>query len=247
MMFDAIEKHQQNEAQEKIDWEGLIIEESGDVAKSITEIAADLGVDLIVMRSRRRPRAAALLGSTAESVCRTAPCAVFVTHPQEREWKGLSSGVIEVRRVLVGYDFSDDSERSLNYGLSLAQECQAELHLLHVLQRPSDEGPEIAWSSAGLESVYKTAAHRLQQIIPQEVYVWCNVKTAVRWGKPYREILAYAEENEIDLVCMGASGRNFGIGALFGSNVDRVLRQSPCPVLIARPLRPAVKLVQAKR
>jgi Universal stress protein family len=26
--------------------------------------------------------------------------------------------------------------------------------------------------------------------------------------------------------------------ALFGSNVDRVLRQAPCPVLVARPLRP---------
>jgi nucleotide-binding universal stress UspA family protein len=73
------------------------------------------------------------------------------------------------------------------------------------------------------------------------------VKSVVRWGKPYREILGYAEENEIDLVCMGASGRNFGIGALFGSNVDRVLRQSPCPVLIARPLKPAIKLARPNK
>jgi hypothetical protein len=62
----------------------------------------------------------------------------------------------------------------------------------------------------------------------------------VRWGKPYQEVLAYAREQEIDLICLGAKGKNFSMGALFGSNTDRVLRQAPCPVLVARPLRPAV-------
>jgi nucleotide-binding universal stress UspA family protein len=52
-------------------------------------------------------------------------------------------------------------------------------------------------------------------------------------------VLAYAEEQKIDLICVGASGTGFGMRALFGSNSDRVLRQAPCPVLIARPLRPA--------
>jgi nucleotide-binding universal stress UspA family protein len=38
---------------------------------------------------------------------------------------------------------------------------------------------------------------------------------------------------------MGTHGAGFGMWALFGSNADRVLRQAPCPVLVARPLRPA--------
>jgi hypothetical protein len=59
-------------------------------------------------------------------------------------------------------------------------------------------------------------------------------------GHPYREILSYVEANEIDLVCLGARGRDFGAGSLFGSNTDRVLRQASCPVLVARPLRPAL-------
>jgi Universal stress protein family len=52
--------------------------------------------------------------------------------------------------------------------------------------------------------------------------------------------LLYAEEEKIDLICMGTHGAGFGMRALFGSNVDRVLRQAPCPVLIARPRKPAV-------
>lgn len=53
----------------------------------------------------------------------------------------------------------------------------------------------------------------------------------------YREVLTYAEEQEIDLICMGVRGVGFDLRALFGSNTDRVLRQAPCPVLIARPLK----------
>jgi hypothetical protein len=45
---------------------------------------------------------------------------------------------------------------------------------------------------------------------------------------------------------MGTRGAGFGMRALFGSNVDRVLRQAPCPVLIASPLRPAFTPAQEK-
>jgi nucleotide-binding universal stress UspA family protein len=74
--------------------------------------------------------------------------------------------------------------------------------------------------------------------VPAEAYLWSDVKQVVCEGLPYREVLAYAAENNIDLICVGASGAGFGMWALFGSNADRILRQAACPVLIARPLRP---------
>jgi nucleotide-binding universal stress UspA family protein len=97
---------------------------------------------------------------------------------------------------------------------------------------------EIAWYSVKGESTYQNAARRLQNVVPPEVHLWCTVKTAVSEGQPYREILNYAERNGIDLISVGAHGAGFGMRALFGSNVDRVLRQALCPVLVARPLRP---------
>ena len=204
-----------------------------DVGEAIMMQAQVNSVDMIVMRSRRRPHRAALLGSTAESVCRSAPCPVLVMHNDEQQ-------IIEnLARVLVAYDFSDYSELALKYGLSIAQEHQAQLHLLHVLPPRSVSEPEIAWFPVGGESAYHTAARRLQRVAPAEVNLWCDVKTAVSEGQPYREILNYAEKNEIDLISVGAHGAGFGMRALFGSNVDRVLRQSPCPVLVARPLRPS--------
>lgn len=202
-------------------------------ADAITREASERKVNLIVMGSRRRPLRAALLGSTAETVCRTAPCPVLVTHPQQRGWVGTVAGEINLRRVLIGEDFSAGSKLALAYGLSLAQEYQAELHLLHVLPREEEVGSEISWES-GAEGAYHKAARRLQESVPADAYLWSSVKHTVRWGKPYREILAYAAEQSIDLILIGAHGAGFGVQTLFGSNTDRVLRQAPCPVFVAR-------------
>jgi len=221
----------------ELDWERLIIEDNNPV-EAITQEAARLAVDLIVMCSRRRPLRAALLGSTAESVYRTAPCPVFITHPEQREWVHSPTVDADLKRVLVAHDFSDFSELALRYALSFAQQYKAELHLLHVLPAPVLTEPEIAWTTSSTESLYQKAAGSLQKSIPDDAYHWCKIKTGVRWGKPYREVLAYAKENDIDLVFMGAHGAGFGMQTLFGSNADRILRQSPCPTVVARPLKP---------
>src|SRR2546423_9661402 len=85
-----------------LDWEGVVGYDE-DPGKAISDQAAKYKVDLIVMRSRRRPHRAALLGSTAESVSRTAPCAVLVTHADEREWVGAATREVDLKRVLVAY------------------------------------------------------------------------------------------------------------------------------------------------
>jgi nucleotide-binding universal stress UspA family protein len=222
-----------------LDWKSSVVS-CDDIGEAISSAASIYRVDLIVMRSRRRPHRAALLGSTAESVSRTAPCPVLVTHTDEREWVTRVDARIDLTRVLVAYDFSDDAEIALNYALQFAQEYQSELHLLHVMPPFTTDETEITWYPLGREGSYHKAAHRLQRVVPPEAHLWCDIKHAVSEGQPYREILNYAEKNGIDLICLGAHGAGFGMRTLFGSNVDRVLRQAPCPVLVSRPLKPAM-------
>lgn len=219
----------------ELDWEGLVVEGSDRVGETIVREAKSHDIDLIVIHSRRRPRAAALLGSTAETISRSASCPVLVIHPREREWVSMSSGEIDLQRVLIAHDFSSDSELALTYGLALAQEYQTELHLLHVLSSDEPQEPEAAWTDLGGESAYRDAAQKMQAAIPAELFLWCKVVNVVNSGKPYERILSYARDHEIDLICMGASGGGSIFGELFGSNVERVLRHSPCPVFIARP------------
>lgn len=229
-------RHMNANETKTLDWEAAVAE-AGDIGETIVQEAAKRKARLIVLRSRRRPRAAALLGSTAETVSRTAPCPVLVTHPSEREWVGLTSSEMELHRLLVAYDASADADLALNYGFSLAQEYQAEIHLLYVVSGEKTEDPEVAWSSAEQQSSCELAASRLQRAIPKEVFLWCNIVTAVRCGQPANEILAYAKEHEIDLICLGASGIGFSLEKMFGSTADRVLRRAPCPVLVARPIK----------
>jgi nucleotide-binding universal stress UspA family protein len=220
----------------KLNWKGIVARDE-DAGKAIVDQASEHKVDLIVMRSRRRPHRAALMGSTAEAVSRTAPCAVMVTHADERELVGATPREIELKRILVAYDFSDHSELALKYALTLAQGYQSELHLLHVLPRFTLDETEIAWYPAGDEGPYHKAARRLQKAVSAAAHLWCSIKHTVSEGQAYREILNYAARNHINLICLGAHGAGFGMLTLFGSNVDRVLRQASCPVLVARPLK----------
>ena len=223
----------------KIDWEGLILE--GDPAEAISRAAAERRVDLVVMRSRRRPLAATMLGSTAEATCRLAPCSVMVTHESERDWVGPNPTRVDLKRLLVAYDFSDDSEMALRYALWFARNHGAELHILHALTPLSARHRSYdAVAPLSAQTEYRESMRRLEIAMPRATLRNGNVKLSVSEGYPYREVLSYAEEHSIDLICMGVHGAGHGINSLFGSNVDRVLRQAPCPVLIARPLRPFV-------
>jgi len=193
--------------------------------------------DLIVMGSRRRAGAGVVvMGSTAEAVCRTAPCSVLVTRSGAARAAAGTSRDLELKKLLVATDFSVHSELALQYGLSLAQEYQSELHLVHVMSGSRSTEAEIAWTQQDNEGPYHAAARRLHESVPAEVHLWSDVTHAVREGKAHREIVAYAVERDIDLICLGAHGQGFKLDSLFGTTTDRVLRQAPCPVLVARPL-----------
>jgi nucleotide-binding universal stress UspA family protein len=222
-----------------LNWEAVVRIVTDKPASGITQEAGERNVDLIVMQSRRRPRAAVLLGSTAEAVCHTAPCPVLVTHPREREWVGREAGEIKLERVLVAHDFSAYSAAALSFGILLAEEYEAELHLMHVLPpRTGPDAPEYEWLQSSNEDQFQQAARRLKNDVPAEVFLWCEVKQVVREGKPAREILSYAEAQNMDLICLGgARGAGSGLRAILGEQTDRVLRRAPCPVLVARPIR----------
>ncbi len=221
-----------------LEWEAVLLE-GEDLGAAITREAESRGAHLLFMRSRRRPLAAALLGSTAEAVSRLAPCPVLVMHADEREWLDDSTGAVALKRILVAYDFSPHSELALRHASALAQQYQAELHLLHVLPPPPFQEPEVRWAGTGADAECREAVRLLQQAVPAEAHAWCRVRHSVQYGKPHQEILAYAGGQEADLIAMGAHGFGAGSQALFGSNVDRVLRQARCPVFIAHPLRQA--------
>jgi nucleotide-binding universal stress UspA family protein len=117
----------------------------------------------------------------------------------------------------------------LDYALSVAAEYGAELTLLHVL--------EDVPGSADIEEAIATATRQLDKLIPPEAVKGGKIKTLVRIGRAYQQIIELALETQADLLVMAVRGRNALDLAVFGSTTYRVIQLGPCPVLAVHILK----------
>jgi nucleotide-binding universal stress UspA family protein len=221
------------------DWEALVFA-SGNVAESIVVEAREQKSALIALRQFCRPPGkSTLLGSVSETILRTAPCPVLITRPAAAPPAPPSDKTV-IKHILTAYDFSDCAELALQYAALLCEKYQAQLSLLHVLAAPPNAESGTTLADEIISKLYHQSVKRLQTALVAETPIVKQATAAVRWGKSYCEILRFADEQRVDLITMGAHGSDFGARSLFGSNVDRVLRQASQAVLIARPLKPSM-------
>jgi len=220
-LLEFVKNHTHDESQPD-----LVVHE-GVAADSILSFAQARETDLIVMGTHgRRGFDRVVLGSVTDPVMRTAPCpalAISRLPPETMAAGEEQRRVHHLNRILFCTDFSEASERALNYALSATAEYDAELTLLHVLE----EVP----SPAKTEDAIATATRRLDKLIPQEGRKTLKIKTRVRIGKPYTQIIQFLVDAQIDMVAMGVSGRGALDRAVFGSTTYRVMQLGACPVL----------------
>lgn len=222
------EKHLREFVQ-KYQWNGIhpeFVVQEGFVTDSILAFAEKRSIDLIVMGTHGRRGVDRLtMGSVTEQVLRKAHCPVLAVRKPTHDFvKPLEkTEPVQLKKILFCTDFSEHSDRALQYALSLAMEYNVELTLLHVL----DNIP----SSTDIQAETSRVLRELERPIPEDTRNWCVVKATVRIGKPYQEIIQAALETQTDLVVMGVRGRNALDLALFGSTTHRVIQLGPCPVL----------------
>ena len=199
----------------------------GRAPDSILSFAKAQKNDLIVMGTHgRRGFDRLMLGSATDRVMREASCPVLaVCQPPRDSVTADEKGhyVHYLSRILLCTDFSENSERALEYAVSATEEYAAELTLMHVVEdvpRPDR-----------VDNVIRTSTEQLDKLIPAEKRKKLKVRTVVRTGKPYQRIVEYAEEAQIDLVAMGVRGAGALDRAVFGSTTYRVIQLGPCPVL----------------
>ena len=140
---------------------------------------------------------------------------------------------MKLKRILLPVDFSACSHKALGYALSMARQFQAELLLLHVVEN--------IYPPPELLVVDTSALHyRVREEAEKQLAGWAkeisgvNKRSFIRTGNPHYEIVAAADENNIDLIILGTHGRS-GVAHLFlGSTAERVVRHAPCPVMVVR-------------
>lgn len=209
--------------------------ESAEPAARILEYADAFDADLIVTGSHGRSgMQRALLGSVVEPLLHRAGCPVLAV-PSHVD----SSHATSVRlfpRIVCAIDFSTSSLTAFAHALSIAEEVNSELTLLHVIEKPpalSEALQPPDFDFARIRAEAEAAAHdRLRQLIPEHARNYCTIETAVLEGGVSRQLLRMAAARNADLIVLGVHGRNAFDLAFFGSNSKDVIRQAHCPVLV---------------
>jgi nucleotide-binding universal stress UspA family protein len=145
-----------------------------------------------------------------------------------------------MKKILVPTDFSKSGQNAIDVARDIALKSNAQLLLLHVV-----EGA--AGSSFNVEGQIDTSDHwedriftmkliekgkkQLARVTDELSANGVRVKTELRMGSPYHGMRTIIDEHNVDLVVMGTSGATSAADMIIGTNTEKVVRQSRCPVL----------------
>jgi nucleotide-binding universal stress UspA family protein len=143
-------------------------------------------------------------------------------------------------RILVPIDFSSSSHTALEVAIELADKFHSELFLLNVVpESPAVALPEGITEQSLVEAAKKQAEHHLAISKKAIDGKGIKVTTSVEVGYDVAgTILEAIEREKIDQVVISTHGCSGWYPTVFGSIAEKVVKLSPCPVLLLRTPKP---------
>ena len=140
--------------------------------------------------------------------------------------------------VLLPTDAGEGTELAIEHAITVAESHDADLHVLYVVDSDvysSYTGDEYVHEFEGLETALEQEGEEaIAEIADRVRDAGLEPETAVRHGSPHERILAYADEEDVDLLVMGSKERPGEYRRLLGSVTERVARLSSKPVTIVK-------------
>ena len=209
--------------------------QEGRAAEAILERAAALPADLIAIGARGLSAPSAFrLGATAHKIAAHAGCAVLVAKPPAD---------VPLSSVVLAVDGSPESQRAVEWVCALALPRGAEVAVISVAEVVGD----FPANSANEREYARDADLALMQralLHTAETQVWAaldrlhisgaQVRPIVRTGQPAAEIVRIVQEQDADLLIIGARGQTRAEPFPLGGVAEKLVRFAPCSVLVAR-------------
>jgi nucleotide-binding universal stress UspA family protein len=212
-----------------------VLHADGVVWRAIETAIRKHAIDLVVVGTRGRTGIGkALLGSVAEEILRHARCPVLTVGPQACHEAGRRG---RIASILFATDFGPASLSAAPIAVSLAEEYQAKLTLLHVMEKRGANEMEMPCDAA------ESCQQRLRALVAEEAKMWCephfvvDCGTSDRAGAAWERILGQAQAREADLIVMGVHAPEGVPGAdthLEIATVHGVVAHARVPVLTVR-------------
>lgn len=137
-----------------------------------------------------------------------------------------------MKNIIVGIDFSPNSENALRHAIAVAIKSEGTLHLIHVKPQKSSS----IFGSKEEQAIAKNIEKRLQQLTEDAIREapMCMVQNVILQGKPPIEILRYAHNLQDAMIVVGTHGTSGFDEKQVGSNTLRIVSESKVPVLSVR-------------
>jgi nucleotide-binding universal stress UspA family protein len=208
----------------------VVLERAVDVWAGVEQATQDCAADLIVLGTHGRTGAQRfLLGSVAEEIFRRSSRPVLTVGPGVRTSAHRGG---RFHRILFATDHTPASLAAAPYAVSLAENNQARLVLLHVAPaiEPGKTDRKVELSVAEMiQRLYDTVPENTELSIPPEV--------AIEYGEPAEKIVEAAAQRAADLIVLGvraASGHVPSATHVERATAHEVVAHATCPVLTVR-------------
>lgn len=200
----------------------------GGIWDSVSALIAENHIDLLVVGTHGRQGLERLLmGSVAEEIFRRAACPVLTVGPSV---SASAAPEVDFKEIVFATDFSPEWRTSAAYAVSLAQDYQARLTLVHVVCEP-------VAGVTDMERITEARMKDLHAMVPHDAELWCRPEYVVDFGDPAQRILEAARERKADLIVLGvrSAARHLGAATHVGTaTAHTVVSLAPCPVLSVR-------------
>lgn len=137
-------------------------------------------------------------------------------------------------KILVGHDFTSFSDAALLEAARLGRWLDAEVHVAFAEVLHGDVANLDSEDGSRSENLREELKKRFSAVDEETTEVFSDVNIrfdVLRDIAPGPALLAYADENDIDLIIVGTHGRRGFQRMLMGSVAEEVVRKAPCPVL----------------
>jgi nucleotide-binding universal stress UspA family protein len=138
--------------------------------------------------------------------------------------------------ILVPVDFSEPSNRALEYAEWFARTCDGTLHLAHVIVNPADPvydlEDQLNWVM--VEAAKTKATGLLEEAAAKLLAPTCSRRLHVAVGDPFAKLMDLARDVMADLIVMATRGRGGVAHLVLGSVAEKTVRWAPCPVFVVR-------------
>jgi|SRR5579872_2205689 len=202
--------------------------EHGRLPEIISAEIEELHIDLLVLGTHGREGAGRLaMGSAAEELLRRVHCPVLTVGPNV---SFPASEKVEVKGILLATNLGQDSLAAATYAISLAEEFQARLTLLNVMNDEDFDPP------VDPQVAMKNRMERLRKIASADGALTCKPDCLVEFGNGAEQILRVAHERSADLIVLGAkpaTGHIVAATHVSAATVHSVIARATCPVMTA--------------